>query len=123
MTWKLPGMRLLIRLNAMFALWKQYQQGSSNVNDIRIRRESITSADLSRHYQQRELVDRNPRITYSTKKACAGYLEEWDRAAMGPICAVRYSGRRSGTVVEKPRPGVWNVHQARHDLVRSGTRS
>ena len=40
-----------------------------NVNDIRIRRESITLADLSRHYQQRELVDRNPRIAYSTKKA------------------------------------------------------
>ena len=48
-----------------------------NVNDIRIRRESITLADLSRHYQQRELVDRNPRIAYSTKKAYAGYLEKW----------------------------------------------
>jgi hypothetical protein len=47
-----------------------------NVNDIRIRTESITLADLSRHYQQRELVDRNPRIAYSTKKAYAGYLEE-----------------------------------------------
>ena len=48
-----------------------------NINDIRIRRESITLADLSRHFQQRELADRNPRIAYSTKKAYAGYLEKW----------------------------------------------
>jgi hypothetical protein len=48
-----------------------------NVNDIRIRRESITLADLSRHYQQRELFDRNPRIAYSTKKGYEGYLEKW----------------------------------------------
>jgi integrase len=48
-----------------------------NINDIRLRRESITLADLSRHYQQRELTDRNARISYSTKKAYAGYLEKW----------------------------------------------
>ena len=48
-----------------------------NINDIRTRRESITLADLSRHFQQRELADRNPRIAYSTKKAYAGYLEKW----------------------------------------------
>lgn len=48
-----------------------------NVNDIRIRRESITLADLSNHYQQRELAARNRRISYSTKKAYAGYLEKW----------------------------------------------
>jgi len=48
-----------------------------NVNDIRIRRESITLEDLSRHYQQRELVDRNPRISYSTKRIYAGYLKKW----------------------------------------------
>ena len=48
-----------------------------NINDIWIRRESITLADLSRHFQQRELADRNPRIAYSTKKAYAGYLEKW----------------------------------------------
>jgi integrase len=48
-----------------------------NANDIRVRRESITLADLSRHFQQRELADRNPRIAYSTKKAYAGYLEKW----------------------------------------------
>src|SRR6266704_2479293 len=48
-----------------------------NISDIRIRRESITLADLSRHFHQRELADRNPRISYSTKKAYAGYLEKW----------------------------------------------
>ena len=39
-----------------------------NLNDIRIRRESITLADLSRHFQQRELVRGNTRIAYSTRK-------------------------------------------------------
>jgi hypothetical protein len=34
-----------------------------NVHDVRIRKESITLNDLSRHYQQRELVDRNQRIS------------------------------------------------------------
>ena len=48
-----------------------------NINDVRIRRESIKLADSSRHFQQRELGDRNPRISYSTKKAYAGYLEKW----------------------------------------------
>ena len=48
-----------------------------NINDVRIRRESIKLADLSQHFQQRELADRNPRISYSTKKAYAGYLEKW----------------------------------------------
>jgi integrase len=48
-----------------------------NLNDVRIKRESIKLADLSRHFQQRELADRNPRIAYSTKKAYAGYLEKW----------------------------------------------
>lgn len=38
-----------------------------NVNDVRILKESIALIDLSRHYQQRELTDRNPRISYSTK--------------------------------------------------------
>jgi hypothetical protein len=40
-----------------------------NVNDIRVRRESITLADLSRHFQQRKLVRDNTRIAYSTRKA------------------------------------------------------
>jgi integrase len=48
-----------------------------NLNDVRIRRESITLADLSRHFQQQELADRNLRIAHSTKKAYAGYLEKW----------------------------------------------
>jgi integrase len=48
-----------------------------NVNDVRIRRESITLTDLSRHYQLRELVGRNLRISYSTKKIYAGYLKKW----------------------------------------------
>src|SRR5215469_2966476 len=48
-----------------------------NVNDIRVRRESITVADLSGHYRQRELADRNVRISYSTKRAYRGYLEKW----------------------------------------------
>src|SRR4029077_7390963 len=30
-----------------------------NLHDVRTRRESITLADLSRHFQQRELADRN----------------------------------------------------------------
>ena len=48
-----------------------------NMNDIRLRKQSITLADLSRHYQQRELADRNSRIAYSTKRAYAGYLAKW----------------------------------------------
>src|SRR3984893_14645791 len=48
-----------------------------NLNDARIRRESITLADLSRHFQQRELVRGNTRIAYSTRKAYAGYLKKW----------------------------------------------
>jgi integrase len=47
-----------------------------NLNDIRINRETITLAELSRHFQQRELAD-YPRIAYSTKKAYAGYLAKW----------------------------------------------
>ena len=56
-----------------------------NVNDIRVRRESITLADLSRHFQQRELVRDNLlrhstiRVTLDTytqavngKAKCAG---------------------------------------------------
>lgn len=33
--------------------------------------------DLSQHYQQRELTNHNSRISYSTKKAYAGYLQKW----------------------------------------------
>jgi len=48
-----------------------------NNNDIRLRTKPITLADLSRHYQQRELANRNSRIAYSTKRAYAGYLQKW----------------------------------------------
>ena len=48
-----------------------------NLNDIRIRRESITLADLSRHFHQRELVRSDTRIAYSTRKAYEGYLRKW----------------------------------------------
>jgi integrase len=48
-----------------------------NVNDVRIRKESITLRDLSRHYQQRELVERNSRISHSTRRIYAGYLKKW----------------------------------------------
>jgi integrase len=48
-----------------------------NLNDVRIRRESITLADLSRHFQQRELVRGNTRIAYSTRRGYEGYLKKW----------------------------------------------
>jgi integrase len=48
-----------------------------NVNDVRIRKESITLDDLSRHYQQRELAHQNLRISFSTKRIYAGYLKKW----------------------------------------------
>jgi integrase len=48
-----------------------------NQNDVRIRKESITLADLSRHFQQRELGRGDTRIAYSTGKAYEGYLRKW----------------------------------------------
>jgi integrase len=48
-----------------------------NLNDVRIRKESITFADLSSHFQQLELVRGNTRIAYSTRKAYEGYLKRW----------------------------------------------
>jgi integrase len=48
-----------------------------NANDIRVRRESIKLADLSKHYQQREFAQNNTRIAYSTRKAYEGYLKKW----------------------------------------------
>ena len=48
-----------------------------NLNDVRIRTGSLTFADLSRHFQQRELVRGNTRIAYSTRKAYEGYLKKW----------------------------------------------
>jgi hypothetical protein len=54
-----------------------------NVNDIRVRRESITLGDLSRHFQQRELVRDNTRITYSTRKAYEVFADEIADEARG----------------------------------------
>src|ERR1700745_488536 len=48
-----------------------------NLNDVRIRRESITLADLSKHFQKRELVRGNTRISYSTRRGYEGYLKKW----------------------------------------------
>jgi integrase len=48
-----------------------------NLNDVRIRKELITLADLSRHFQQRELARGDTRIAYSTRKAYEGYLRKW----------------------------------------------
>jgi integrase len=48
-----------------------------NLNDVRIKRESMAFADLSTHFQQRELVGGNTRISYSTRKAYQGYLKKW----------------------------------------------
>jgi integrase len=62
-----------------------------NANDVRSRKESITLNDLSRHYQQLELVDRNPRISHSTKRIYAGYLKRWIEPRWGsyPLSEIR----------------------------------
>jgi hypothetical protein len=75
-----------------------------NVTDVRIRKESITLADLTRHYQQRELIDRNPRISCSTKKIYAGYLKEVGRTSMGLVRTVGHSSCRSRVVAENSCP-------------------
>jgi hypothetical protein len=75
-----------------------------NLNDVRIKRESIKLADLSRHFQQRELADRNPRIAYSTKKAYAGYVEKWIEPRWGQysLLEIRAGSR---VVAEVAAPG------------------
>ena len=62
-----------------------------NANDIRLRNRSMTVGDLSRHYQQRELTNHNSRISYSTKKAYAAYLQKWIEPRWGryALSAVR----------------------------------
>jgi integrase len=99
-----------------------------NINDIRIRRESIKLADLSRHFQQRELADRNPRISYSTRKAYAGYLEKWIEPRWGEyrLLDVRAAEVESWLKSLNRAPGtrskIRNVmsllfnHGRRHDL-------
>jgi len=99
-----------------------------NNNDIRLRKESITLADLSRHYQQRELADHNSRIAYSTKRAYAGYLEKWieprwGRYALSDIRAtevelwLRHLDRAPGTrsKIRNTMSLLFN-HGRRHDL-------
>jgi len=99
-----------------------------NVNDVRTRREPITLADLSRHYQQRELVGRNLRIAYSTKKIYAGYLKKWieprwGQYALKDIRAVEVEmwledlHRASGTRCKiRNLMSVLYNHGRRHDL-------
>jgi hypothetical protein len=48
-----------------------------NSHDIRTKTTLMTVAELADHFRQRELLDNNMRITYSTKKAYAGYLTKW----------------------------------------------
>src|SRR4029077_3109117 len=59
-----------------------------NSNDVRVRREAITLTDLSTHFQQRELVDRNPRIRRRrpTQATC-----QMDRASLGRVSVVGHS--------------------------------
>ena len=99
-----------------------------NVDDIRIRRESIKLADLSKHFQQRELANHNPRISYSTKKAYAGYLEKWIEPRWGEYRLVEVraveveSWLRSLNRAPGTRSKIRNVmsllfnHGRRHDL-------
>ncbi len=99
-----------------------------NINDVRIRRESIKLADLWRHFQQRELADRNPRISYSTKKAYAGYLEKlidprWGEYRLLDVRAVEVeSWLKSLNRAPGTRSKIRNVmsllfnHGRRHDL-------
>src|SRR5713226_3470114 len=56
-----------------------------NVHDVRIGKESITLYDLSRHYQQRELVDRNARHLVFNEESLCRLPAEVDRASMGLI--------------------------------------
>jgi len=62
-----------------------------NANDVRIKGKSITLADLSSHFQQRELVVSNTRIAYSTRKAYEGYLKKWIELRWGeyPLSGIR----------------------------------
>ena len=99
-----------------------------NVNDVRIRKESITLEDLSRHYQQQELADRNPRISYSTKRIYAGYLKKWieprwGRYALADIRAVEVElWLKTLDLAPGSRCKIRNVmsllfnHGRRHDL-------
>jgi integrase len=99
-----------------------------NLNDVRIRKESITLADLSRHFQQRELVRGDTRIAYSTRKAYEGYLRKWIEPRWGeyPLFEIRAVEVESWLKSLNRAPGtrykIRNVmsllfnHGRRHDL-------
>jgi integrase len=99
-----------------------------NSNDVRIKRESITLADLSRHFQQRELVRGNTRIAYSTRRGYEGYLKKWIEPRWGEyrlleIRAVEVeSWLKSLNLAQGTRSKIRNVmsvlfnHGRRHDL-------
>src|SRR4029077_4656943 len=48
-----------------------------NSHDIRTKTTLMTVAELEAPFRQRGLLASNMRITYSTKKAYAGYLTKW----------------------------------------------
>ncbi len=82
-----------------------------NLNDIRIRRESITLADLSRHFQQRELVRGDTRIAYSTRKAYEGYLRKWIEPRWGEYRLFEIRACGSRIMAEVFEPGARNTLQ------------
>src|SRR2546425_377500 len=76
MTWKSPKMRLLIRLNAMSALWKQCQQGSSTIS---LRQ---TSACMARGSEKRSAQTPVGRLSVTKYRA--------KRTAQGPGASVHF---------------------------------
>ena len=103
-----------------------------NLNDVRIRRESLAFADLSRHFQQRELVRGNTRIAHSTRKAYEAYLKRWIEPRWGEyrlleIRAVEVESwlkslnRAPGTRCKKRNVmSLLFNHGRRHDLCLDG---
>src|SRR5437667_5255765 len=69
-----------------------------NSHDIRTKTTLMTVAELADHFRQRELLDSNMRITYSTKKSLCRLLAEMDCAALGTECTAAHQGQRSGVV-------------------------
>src|SRR6201982_675776 len=77
-----------------------------NSHDIRTKTTLMTVAELADHFRERELLDSNMRITYSTKKAYAGYLTKWIVPRWGQNALQHI----------KAREGEWwlaSVHRAR----------
>jgi hypothetical protein len=82
-----------------------------NANNIRFRNRSLTLADLSKHYQQRELGDGNSRIAHSTKKAYAGYLQKWIQPRWGRYALSDIRAIEVEVLAEKPQPRARNALQ------------